>query len=47
MVFKKPYLTGSDDTVQTIDTFFPLGTVRYIDVGDSSGSHANSARLEM
>ena len=40
------YLTGSEDTVQTMDTFFPLGTVRYIEVGDNSGSQANSAKLK-
>ena len=41
------YLTGSDETVQTMETFLPLGTVRYIDVGDNSGSHANSAKLRI
>ena len=41
--------TGSDETVQTMLTFLPLGTVRYIDVGDNSGSQANSVsdRLAM
>ena len=45
-MLKLSYLSGSDETVQTMETFFPLGTVRYIDVGDNSGSHANSAKLK-
>ena len=48
MFYKKSfvYLTGSEETVQTMETFFPLGTVRYIEVGDNSGSQANSAKLK-
>ena len=38
--------TGSEVTVHTILTFLPLGTVRYMEVGDNSGSHANSVRLK-
>ena len=38
-------LRGSDDTRQTMETFFPFGTVRYMEVGDSWGAQANSDRL--
>ena len=40
-------LTGSDATRQTIETFLPLGTVKYIEVGDNWGAHANSAKLKL
>ncbi len=35
---------GSDATLHTMETFLPLGTVRYMEVGDSCGAQANSAR---
>ena len=40
-------LTGSEATLQTMETFLPLGTVKYIEVGDNWGAHANSARLKL
>ena len=40
-------LTGSEATRQTIETFLPLGTVKYIEVGDNCGAHANSAKLKL
>ena len=40
-------LTGSEATLQTIETFLPFGTVKYIEVGDNWGAHANSARLKL
>jgi len=41
------WLTGSEETRQTMDTFFPLGTVRNIEVGDNWGGHANSVKLRL
>ena len=40
-------LTGSEATLQTMETFLPLGTVKYMEVGDNCGAHANSARLKL
>jgi len=40
-------LTGSEATRQSMETFLPLGTVKYMEVGDNWGAHANSARLKL
>ena len=39
--------TGSEATRHMMDTFLPLGTVKYMEVGDNWGAHANSARLRL